>query len=160
MEKGTSTTIYIIIAVVIAVVIGGIILTVVTSQTETLTDAVSDSNQDMAMLVEAEYSLYDSNDVNGSTLTSLIRKEQDSGGSFIIVVTTNNGTTQYISSGSVTASTYTITSGLTAVSDPRAALTSAKDENSSTYINPNAMFDCNLLYDSTDALRGVIAVQN
>lgn len=160
MEKGASNTVYIIISILVAVVIAGVVLVIVTSQTETMSDTVSSANQDMQMLVEAEYSLYDSNDVNGQTVTTLIRKEQDSGGNFIVVVTTNSGTTQYISTGSVDASSYTISGALTAVADPRAALTAAKDDNSGTYINPSAMFDCNLLYDSNDSLRGVIAVQN
>jgi hypothetical protein len=159
MSDGMATALKIIAALAIVGVIITLGYMITSGASKSAVEINEGLNQKVGMLAEAEYDAYDETSANGSTLVSLIRSKRSEGGSVIIVVTTNNGTTQYISSGSVAGGTYLLSSALTEVANPRSAETSAKDENSSTYINPVGMFECHLIYDSNDSLRGVYAIQ-
>ncbi len=108
----------------------------------------------------AKYQAFDNEVVSGSMLINTIKEYKSSDGEFIILVNTSYpSNSQYISTGSVSANTLTSSlTGKTRASND-SDLQALNDETSTTYINPHGEFMAQLIYDSNDVVKGIVANQ-
>ncbi len=108
----------------------------------------------------AKYQAFDNEVVSGSMLINTIKEYKSSDGEFIILVNTSYpSNSQYISTGSVSANTLTSSlTGKTRASTD-SDLQALNDETSTTYINPHGEFMAQLIYDSNDVVKGIVANQ-
>jgi len=107
-----------------------------------------------------EYAAYDNEVIQGDLLANTIKQRKSTDAEFIVIVTTSYpSTTQYISSGTVSSGLLSGTLSTKTKAQQDTDLQRLKDETSATYINPHAKFMAQLIYDSNDVVRGIIAVQ-
>jgi hypothetical protein len=107
-----------------------------------------------------EYTAFDNEVIKGDLLANTIKQRKSTEGEFIIVVTTSYPSTiQYISTGTVASGS--LTGSLTAKTRAQqdSDLQNLKNETSASYINPHGKFMAQLIYDSNDVVRGIIAIQ-
>lgn len=110
-------------------------------------------------LGDIEYAGFDNEVVRGGDVINKIEQLKGNGGEVVVVVVTNSGTTTYISTGSVTgtAMTGTLTKKTKAQNDSDIKL--AKDVNSTQYINNSGKFYAQIIYDTNEAARGILFIQ-
>lgn len=107
-----------------------------------------------------EYAAFDNEVVQGDLLANTIKQRKSTDGEFIVIVTTSYpSTTQYISTGSVSGGLLSGTLTAKTKAQQDTDLQNLKDETASTYINPHAKFMAQLIYDSNDVVRGIVAIQ-
>ena len=107
-----------------------------------------------------EYAAFDNEVIQGDLLANTVKQRKSSDGEFIIIVTTSYpSTTQYVSSGSVSSGILAGTLAGKTKAQQDQDLQRLKDATDSTYINPHAKFMSQLIYDSNDVVRGIIAIQ-
>lgn len=109
---------------------------------------------------EMEFTALEFTEVNGATVISKIREYENEAGSLIVQVTTHTGgTDQYVSTGTVAASTYAVSGTLTAAANFSQSLQNAMDDTNTNYINKVAMFDVKLGKDSNGVIRALVFEQ-
>lgn len=120
-------------------------------------DKLDNVSEQLSMV---EYAAFDNEVIQGDLLANTIKQRKSTDGEFIMIVTTSYpSTTQYISSGTVSAGTLSGTLAAKTKAQQDLDLQHLKDETYSTYINPHAKFMAQLIYDSNDVVRGIIAIQ-
>lgn len=111
-------------------------------------------------LAMTEYEPFDNNVVKGDMLVNTIKQHKKDGGKIMIVVTTSRpSTTQYISTGGVSNNVLSGNLSGKTVSQTDSDIQQVIDETSNQYINPHGDFMCQLIYDSNDAVKGIVATQ-
>jgi len=109
---------------------------------------------------EMQFTSLEFSEVNGATVLSKIREYENEEGSLIVQVTTfGGGTDQYVSTGTVAASSYAVSGTLTAVANFTSDLGNANDDTHTNYINKVAMFEVKLGRDSNDVIRALVFEQ-
>jgi hypothetical protein len=98
--------------------------------------------------------------VTGGDVLNAIKQYKQNSGSFIIEVNTNYpSSTQYISSGNISSNVISGSLSEKSKAEMDQDLQESKNIDSSMYINPQASFMTQLIYDANDVVKGIVATQ-
>jgi hypothetical protein len=114
-------------------------------------DSIENINDTTKIMAESEYSIYNGNEVQGGIVSSCIEKYE--GDYMAIFVTTGSSSTWYGYSASISSGVVTMGS------ETGNTISITKDVSSSTYINPNAVFDANIYRDANDVITAIEFIQ-
>ncbi len=106
-----------------------------------------------SQIAESDITIYDEQEVSGSEVINVIRKNKDSYLGILVKTGKNTSGTWYGYSGSISGGTATL-SGVSSVT-----LSNALDETSNQYINPNGRFDGKIFRDENGSAVAISFTQ-
>ncbi len=109
-------------------------------------------------LAESEFDGYDNQSVTGAEVLSAIKKFREKADTIAINVTTNKENKIYLNSASFTDVAVSL-GAAKSITDIEKDIEGAREESSSSYINPVAKFDAKIRRDENNVIAGLVFTQ-